>query len=372
MEKKIIAAAVTVVFAGSLFIAGRYIKNSGILSGYPDAEYLTAEEAEHKPIYKQLTKDEQAVYTALYRGITKKEEKIPLPMDIDGDEYSRVYCIIEKQESSFFYLDSVYYTAQKVREAKIVYREKNSAAIKESELDAAVDTAVNAADDHWTEYDKVRYINDYLVRKCKYVSGDDSEYASTAYGCLVKGEANCEGYAKAFGLLASELDMDSVVVTGKTDKGENHAWNQVKVDDEWYNLDVTWADSDEEGDVRLMYFMCSDADFAKTHIADRSLFDPYICGSDEKNYYVQNGLYAENCDEAVEIVQRELEKGNGVIEIRFAQKAAYDDFRMNVMENNKIFEVLKDSGYPYDENTVIELIENRQELCQTIDFTKKE
>lgn len=372
MEKKIIAAAVTVVFAGGLFTVGKYIKDSGILSGYPDAEYLTAEEAEHKPIYNQLSKDEQAVYTALYRGISKKEEKIPLPMDIDGDEYSRVYCILEKQESSFFYLDSVYYTAQKVREAKIVYREKNSAVIKESELDAAVDTAMNAVDDQWTEYDKVRYINDYLVRKCKYVTGDDSEYASTAYGCLVKGEANCEGYAKAFGLLASELDLDSVVVTGKTDKGENHAWNQVKVDEGWYNIDVTWADTDKDDDMRLMYFMCSDADFAKTHIADKTLFAPYICGSNEKNYYVQSGLYATNRDEAVDIILRELSEGNGVVEIRFSQKIAYDDFRLNVMENNKIFEILRESGYPLDENMVIELTENRQELCQTIDFTKKE
>ena len=148
MEKKIIAAAAAVIFAGAMLTAGKYIKDSGIFRDYPDAEYLTTEEAEHRPIYNQLDKDEKAVYTALYRGISQKEEKIPLPMDISGDEYSKIYCILEKQEGSFFYLDSVYYTAMKVRDAKIAYREKGSINIKSSELGAAVDTALKSAADY--------------------------------------------------------------------------------------------------------------------------------------------------------------------------------------------------------------------------------
>ena len=371
MEKKIIGAAAAIVFAGGMFMAGRYIVDSGILRGYPDAEYLTSEEAEHRPIYGQLTKDEKAVYTALYRGIEKKEEKIPLPMEVNDEEYSRIYCILEKQESRFFYLDSLYYTAMKVRDAKIVYRDKDISMYKESELESAVQAAIDEAYEGLGEAEKVRYINDYIVRKCRYVSGDENEYASTSYGCLVRGQANCEGYAKSFVLLASELGLDSVVVTGKTDKGENHAWNQVKVDDIWYNIDVTWADDDKDGTVRLMYFLCDDREFSKTHIADNTLFEPYRCSNNDENYYVHNGLSAESSEEAEEIVRRELLSGNGVIDIKFKTQTAYNDFKEEFLNNENLFKALIETGYPYDEEVEIALKEVPQELCMTIDFTGK-
>ena len=370
MEKKIIAAA-AIIFAGTMLVAGKYIKDSGILKGYPKAEYLTAEEAEYRPIYNQLSEDEKAVYTALYRGISRHDEKIPLPMDIDGDEYSRVYCILEKQECSFFYLDSVYYTAMKVREAKIAYRESSGTEIKESQLEAAVDKAMRYTADYWSDYDKVRYINDYIVENCRYISGDDSEYASTAYGCLVEGAANCEGYAKAFGLLASELGVNSAVITGQTDKGENHAWNQVEVGGDWFNIDVTWADTDHEGEIRQMYFLCSDADFSRTHIADETLFKPYECGSNDKNYYSQLGLYAESSDEAVEIVRRELDEGNGVIDLKFADESSYKEFKDNYITNQKIFEIVLQSKYPYSQMTSLYCKDNEQEYCMTLDFTRE-
>ncbi|MCR5599572.1 MAG: hypothetical protein K6G33_02365 [Ruminococcus sp.] len=368
MEKKIISAAAAIVLAGGLYMSGRYIKDSGILRGYPAAEYLTSDEAEHRPVYEMLSKDEKAVYTALYRGISDKKEKIPLPMEIDGDEYSKIYCILEKQESSFFYLDSVYYTAQKVRDAKVVYREKSNAVLKASELDAVIDTAMTGTADYWSDAEKVRYINDYIVKKCNYVTGDDSEYASTSYGCLVRGEANCEGYAKAFRLLASQLDLDSTVVTGKTDKGENHAWNQVKVDDEWYNIDVTWADTGSEGDISLTYFLCSDADFSRTHIADKSLFEPYSCGRDDRNYYIANGLYAQTYNEAEEILRRELLADKSVVTIKFANESIYNDFYDLVNDDRKMFDIIKETEYHTKEAICLDLGLNEQGLCITLKF----
>ena len=45
------------------------------------------------------------------------------------------------------------------------------------------------------------------------------------------------------------MGLESQLITGITDKGENHAWNQVKVDGDWYNSDVTWADTDDGDEV---------------------------------------------------------------------------------------------------------------------------
>lgn len=66
----------------------------------------------------------------------------------------------------------------------------------------------------------------------------------TAYGALVKGKSVCAGYAAAFHLLAQEAGLESVVVTGIMDGGLSHAWNKVKVEDEWQIVDVTNNDND--------------------------------------------------------------------------------------------------------------------------------
>lgn len=351
-----------------IFAAWRYFDATGLFRSYPDPEHLSVEEEMYRPVYENLSPKEKSVYTALYRGISEQKENIPLPYELSGEEYSKVYCILEKQEGEFFYLDSVYYTANKVRDARVVYRDLKTLDEQkrklENEVRKAADGALNSDD-----YYLARYINDYIVNKCTYITGEDREYASTAYGCLVEGEANCEGYAKAFNLLAAEMGLKSALITGETDTGENHAWNQVKVGVNWYNLDVTWADTDGFGDIRKMYFLCDDATFEKTHYADTTLFDPFPCGKSDDNYYVKNGLFADSPEKAEEIIRRELSAGNGVIELRFSNASAYERFKDVYINDEKVFEVAIETSYPFGEIINLNLKENEQEYCMTLDFT---
>ena len=368
MSNKKTVALFAVLCAVLFFAAWKYVKASGVLRKYPEPEYLTEEEVQSRPIYDRLKPDEKAIYTALYRGISKQQEYIPLPYEVDGDEYSRIYCILEKQEAEFFFLDSVYYTAEKVRDARVVYRDVSELDRQKEKLDEAVKKVAKGTLNN-DDYSLARYINDYLVDNCRYITGEDREYASTAYGCLVEGEANCEGYAKAFDLLAAELGLKSVLITGETDTGENHAWNQVKVGVNWYNIDVTWADTDVTGETRKMYFLCDDSTFERTHFADNTLFDPFPCGNEDDNYYVKNGLYADSAERAEEIIRRELGSGNGVIELRFSDIDTYDDFKSAYITSEKIFEVAFETGYPFGEQINLSLKENEQERCMTLDFT---
>ena len=45
--------------------------------------------------------------------------------------------------------------------------------------------------------------------------------------------------------LINRLGIDCINISGTAD-GESHAWNNVKLDGEWYEVDVTWNDSDDE------------------------------------------------------------------------------------------------------------------------------
>ncbi len=355
---------------GAILVGGAiYLEERDVSDGKPKASYLTDEEAAQRPAYSQLSEKEQSVYEALYRGITEKKEFIPLPFEIDGDTYSKIYCTLEKQEGRFFYLGSSYYTAQKVKEAQIAYRDDLELAdSKIAEFDEAEQRALARFKTAISEYEKVERINEYLVQNCTYVTGMNEEYSSTAYGCLVEKKANCEGYAKAFSILAADVGLESILITGITDKGENHAWNQVKVDDDWYNIDVTWADNDYGDEVRHAYFLCNDNDFSSTHIADRKLIRPYTCTADKENYYIKNGLYIRSEEDARKLIEKEIINGEKSIEMKFAGKSLYEDFKKKYIDEQYIFEVMEESGREFNSTMTVSVKEGDGDNCMTLEL----
>ncbi|MBP7187774.1 MAG: hypothetical protein KBA55_13665 [Ruminococcus sp.] len=367
MGKKFSAIILAICSVAGIAALAKYCESYGIFKKLPEASYLTEEEEAYRPAYRQLSDKEKAVYEALYRGISDKKEFILLPYEIDGDTYSRVYCMLEKQEGKFFYLGSSYYTADKLREAQIVYRDGiDRADEKIAELENAEKEAVSYVDNYSGDYEKVMAINDYIVKNCEYVSGADVEYSPTAYGCLVEKAANCEGYAKAFDMIAADAGIESQLITGITDKGENHAWNQVKVDGEWYNIDVTWADTDDGDEVRRAYFLCDDADFLKTHTADDKYIKPMKCDSQKHNYYIKNDLYVESLDDAEDAILEKVNAGEDVVELKFADDSLYADFKQKFIKDQYIFQLPTDNGRAFESDMTVSITEGEGDRCITL------
>lgn len=368
MAKKFLFVLMILITIISVVYGGKFVKKYGVFEPYPEAEYLSVNDASSRPVYSLLDENERAVYTALYKGISEKNTQIPLPCEISGDVYSKIYCILEKQECEFFYIDSTYYTAEKIRNAQVVFRENaDSVESKIAELENAVKNVVANAPDG--DYEKALYIHDYIAEVCRYNLGGELKYSPTVYGCLVEGQANCEGYAKAFCYLATRMGLKCVLITGKTDNGENHAWNQVRIDGEWYNLDVTWDDMDVSEGVRKVYFLCNDEDFGKTHIAENNYFMPFECTATENNYYIKNGLFAVSNSEADAIIRREVASGKHSIELKFSDSQAYSGFKREYVDGQKMFDVILESGYIADGQMSVTLRETEEEYCITLDFS---
>ena len=79
----------------------------------------------------------------------------------------------------------------------------------------------------------------------------DTRYYSP-YDAFYRGRGLCMSYALAFQRLMQELDIPCIYIATN-----QHAWNMVKLEGYWYNVDVTFDDA--EGSYR--YFLKSDADF---------------------------------------------------------------------------------------------------------------
>ena len=97
-----------------------------------------------------------------------------------------------------------------------------------------------------TDYEKIKLVHDYLRDTIEYDSTVSKNNIYDLYGALVLRECVCEGYAKSFQYLMNEVGIDNIIVIGtgtnSTGKTENHAWNYVKLNDNWYAVDVTWDD----------------------------------------------------------------------------------------------------------------------------------
>lgn len=151
--------------------------------------------------------------------------------------------------------------------------------------------------------EKVKVIHDYLVLNCEY---DYSNYLKnsipyvsyTPEGVLVKKRAVCQGYAETFKLFMDSLNIPCKLVTG-TANGGGHAWNIVRIDGKWYQIDVTWDDPvpDEKNRVLYEYFLITDSEMSKNHSWSKSSYPK--CNTSPNNLISLFGKPSHNFDEAI-------------------------------------------------------------------------
>ena len=96
-----------------------------------------------------------------------------------------------------------------------------------------------------SDYIKIKKIHDFVCDTIQYdyinVSNTDYKNQFTTYGALFNGRAVCQGYATLFYRLCREVGIPVRVITSS-----NHAWNIVKIDNKYYNIDCTWDDTDKD------------------------------------------------------------------------------------------------------------------------------
>jgi transglutaminase/protease-like cytokinesis protein 3 len=117
----------------------------------------------------------------------------------------------------------------------------------------------------------------------------EKHYYNYASKVLKNKRGVCEGYATLFYELCRYANIPCAVVTGYADKNEdkvalkrnkksfytNHAWNMVKLHDEWLYLDVTWASTGtysgrrtEPTGINLNYYLVPMNKLFPTHAAN--------------------------------------------------------------------------------------------------------
>jgi transglutaminase/protease-like cytokinesis protein 3 len=121
-----------------------------------------------------------------------------------------------------------------------------------------------------TEYQMVLEVNRLLCDEVVYPELPCRQAAHTPYGALISHEAVCDGYATAAMLILRELGISCDLLFGWGTGMDNqeptdddlHAWNLVRLNNRWYQLDITWNDGAESLN---RYLLVSDLYMALTH-----------------------------------------------------------------------------------------------------------
>lgn len=137
-----------------------------------------------------------------------------------------------------------------------------------------------------TTFDKIERAYRWICDNMEY---DDTLTKGSAYDALILGDTVCTGYASAFQLIMEQMGIESYLVQGYIE-GEGHEWNAVKLDNEYYFVDVTFGDTSGQLNKYLLFG------------TDRRKNETYLNITSKSKYFSYDDIENMTDDEAMMIL----------------------------------------------------------------------
>ena len=197
------------------------------------------------------------------------------------------------------------------------------------------------------DYERVKFLHDYIISKVTYDEeayreGDAADEKTqalpyTAYGALLEGKALCGGYAKLFELVMHTLGYECEYVTG-TAGGGPHAWNLIKLEGDYYYIDLTWDDLDDNVSL-YTYFCVNDEMLSRTHTLDSASYSVET-NATKYNYHVSEGLYVKAYE--LKSIEKKIRDhiDLSTISLRFETEEDMEKAIGDLIDGNKLSDVL--------------------------------
>ena len=192
-----------------------------------------------------MNKIEQAVYHALYQGFLNIDEEIQIPR-LEGEALYNVFFKLRLDHPEIFWATGFKYRYYQ-ESPNIQFLPEylfDRAKVKEHQkaMKSRVEKLARPAQ-KLSESEKEKYIHDFICENVKY-DKLKKPYSHEIIGPLGQGVGVCEGIAKAVKVLCDELGVWCMIAIcgNNPDKGikYRHTWNIVKIDGQYYHLDVTF------------------------------------------------------------------------------------------------------------------------------------
>lgn len=361
MAAAVLAAAVILQpFSASAGALGqiRSIAKS-IISGEPkeveelrQMEVAQSEEGHQEYYFKQLTEEEQRVYRELLKGIRAREKEFYLTIS-DDDSIDRSYHAVLKDHPEIFWV----HNREKIY--KTTYSDSDYCVFTPgyTYTDSEIDEIQTAMEQSFQEvralipedagdYEKVRIVYTYVIDHTQYQTGEDDQSIA---GVFWKKSAVCAGYAGAVQYLLERLDIPCIYVDGST-KGstEGHAWDIVKIGQEYYYVDATNGDQPdflngdaaqlEEHKTIIYDYLCPfPEEYEKTYTPSEELTVP-ACTAKNLDFYVLNQGYFEDYSwqDIYDYCKMRLDNGAAVVRFKFGSQEAFSEACQELLDDGVV------------------------------------
>lgn len=302
--------------------------------------------------YYLLNADEKTVYDQIAAAARAFQTNVVLKKRLSREDVVKIISLMRLEEVDLYYI-SREYNAHVIQATGMVTAVDLSYDFTKTEvenLNRQVDQKVSEilmrlpADA--TPEAKIKVFHDTIVLSADYSL--NYKYGATPYGPLVGGQALCEGYAKAFALLCNKVGIENLFVTGSYN-GEDHLWNMVKLDGNWYNIDTTWDDPPYDGEeknpdyyIQYNYFLYKNNEAGVDLVVNNNLFPIPQTNSNKYNYFIYYGYYAESYEQAKKIianqVQYSLKTGKKFIRLKLSSHELYEETLKKLRDDKDIYD----------------------------------
>jgi len=166
-------------------------------------------------------------------------------------------------------------------------------------------------DNNMSDYEKEKAIHDYMVLNYEYdtdgIKSSDKNEAHEITGIVNSGKGVCEAYAYTFKLMADFAGLDVQIATGKIDNNVDHAWNIIKLDGEYYHIDVTSDDPvpDKKGRLLYNYFNLDDTEIKRSHSWQSN--ENVVCNGTKYNYFRYNNCIFSDITQLENYINKSIE-----------------------------------------------------------------
>ena len=330
-----------------------------IISGEPkeveelrQMEVAQSEEGHQEYYFKQLTEEEQRVYRELLKGIRAREKEFYL-MISDDDSIDRSYHAVLKDHPEIFWV----HNREKIY--KTTYSDSDYCVFTPgyTYTDGEIDEIQTAMEQSFQEvralipedagdYEKVRIVYTYVIDHTQYQTGEDDQSIA---GVFWKKSAVCAGYAGAVQYLLERLDIPCIYVDGST-KGstEGHAWDIVKIGQEYYYVDATNGDQPdflngdaaqlEEHKTIIYDYLCPfPEEYEKTYTPSEELTVP-ACTAKDLDFYVLNQGYFEDYSwqDIYDYCKMRMDNGAAVVRFKFGSQEAFSEACQELLDDGVV------------------------------------
>ena len=309
-------------------------------------------EVPHGYAYETLTAEQKTVYDEVYRIILAHDSKVKVST-CDEKVLEKAYRSVIADHGGIFWVSGYNYT-QYTMGKKIVSidfspsytMERTERDSYQRRIDAVVDSILKNVDPSWGDYEKAKYVFEYLAGNVEYQMG--TEQNQNIISVFLNKKTVCQGYANATQYLLTLLGIPAVVVTG-TAEGDTHAWNLVQLDGAYYFMDTTWGNATYSGDgmgldsfINYNYFAVTTGELQKTHQPNDDIIVP-VCQAVKDNYYVHENLYFDtwDADNIGNVYRTAYEQGDGFCSVRFADRELYEQAFSYFITDQKIVHYCK-------------------------------